>query len=159
MTHASDEAAPARRRSAASGDWCDTFIAALGDTSNIRSAARAADIDPSRAYRRRRDDPDFARRWFAALCEGYDNLEMELLHRLRIGTLEKPGKDVARRKYDTATAFKLLLAHRETVSWERARKGSDDEGAILAAINAKIETMRQREREIAAGTVDEADDF
>jgi transcriptional antiterminator Rof (Rho-off) len=25
----------------------------------------------------------FARKWQAALCEGYDNLEMELLYRLR----------------------------------------------------------------------------
>lgn len=157
MTNAPTGATRSRRRHGAPRNWRDTFIATLGETSNVAAAIRAADISASWVYQTRREDPDFARRWFAALCEGYDNLEMELLYRLRTGKVEEVDADGARRKYDIATAFKCLIAHRETVSREKARRGPEDEGAILASINAKIDAMRAREREIAAGQSAPAD--
>ncbi len=150
MTNAPTGATRSRRRYGAPRNWRDTFIATLGETSNVAAAARAADISPSWVYQTRREDPEFARRWFAALCEGYDNLEMDLLYRLRSGKVEETDESGAKRKYDIATGFKCLLAHRETVSREKARRSPEDEGAILASINAKIDAMRAREREIAA---------
>jgi hypothetical protein len=69
-------------------NWQSLFLAALGETSNVTAAAHAAQISPSRAYKARRTDPDFKRRWMAALCEGYDNLEMDLLCWLRTGKVE-----------------------------------------------------------------------
>ncbi len=149
MTDAPARAAPVRRRFGAPKNWRATFLATLGETSNVSAAIRAADISASWVYRTRREDPDFARQWFEALCEGYDNLEMELLYRLRTGKVEEVEDDGTRRKYDIATAFKCLLAHRETVSREKARQGLEDETTVLAAINAKIDAMRRRERDIA----------
>lgn len=150
MTNALAGAPSARRGSRAPKSWQSKFIATLSETSNVAAAARAAKVSTSRAYQNRRECPDFARLWFAALCDGYDALEMELLYRLRSGTLEETDENGTKRKFDSTTAFKCLLAHRETVSREKARSGLDDEGAILASINAKIDAMRQRDRELTA---------
>jgi hypothetical protein len=157
MTKAnSPSAAPRRaRRKSAPKNWRSTFLAALARTSNVSAAARAAKIDASAVYKARRGDPTFARQWQAALCEGYDNLEMDLLHRLRSGELEsRPNR--ARRRFDNGAALRLLAAHRETVGRQRALREMKDEADIVASINAKIEMIRQREAQCARvlGTAD-----
>ncbi|MBO6527192.1 hypothetical protein [Erythrobacter sp.] len=124
--------------------WMPKFLAALSETSNVSGAARRAEIDTSAVYKERRENAEFNRQWQVALAEGYDNLEMDLLHRLRIGQLEG-GKAQARRKYDNAIAFRLLTAHRETVSRQRAIRSNEDEEAIIRSLNAKLEKMRQRQ--------------
>ncbi|BBC71606.1 conserved hypothetical protein [Altererythrobacter sp. B11] len=144
---ASKGAKPSRRRYGAPKNWRDTFIAALGETSNVSAAAQAADISLSHVYKSRRDDPHFARRWFEALSEGYDNLEMELLCRLRSGQTEEVDEAGNRRKYDLGTAFRCLFAHRETVAREKGRRTLDSEAATIASVNAKIDAMRAREEE------------
>lgn len=123
--------------------WQADFLASLAQTSNVTLAAKKARIDVSTVYRSRRAEPDFYRKWQEALAEGYDNLEMDLLHRLRIGQLEG-GKAQARRKFDNAIAFRLLTAHREAVGRQKALRASDDEDAIIASITAKLETMKAR---------------
>lgn len=130
-------------------NWRDIFIAELAETSNVKAAAEAASVSQSHVYKQRRDDPDFARRWYGALAEGYDNLEMELLERLRSGRLEETGQDGIKRKYDIGTAFRCLLAHRETVAREKGRRSLASEAATMAAINAKIDAMRAREARAA----------
>ena len=123
----------------------DRFIEALAESSNVAAAARLADVDPRAIYRLRRDDPDFARRWYAALAEGYDNLEMELLAHLR-GSGEEPGEDASARKFDTASALRSLSAHRDNVAREKGRRSLADEVATIASINAKIDALRARAR-------------
>ena len=120
------------------------FLAALGETSNVTAAATAAGVKIGQIYRRRRTDPDFARRWYAALAEGYDNLEMELLQRLRSGEPDSgnPPPKTAGRKFDTATALRCLNAHRESVAREKGRRTLADEVVTIAAINAKIDRLR-----------------
>jgi hypothetical protein len=125
--------------------WMPKFLAALGETSNVTAAAECAGIGTSHAYKVRRTDHDFARKWEIALCEGYDNLEMELLHRLRSGE----GGDLNGRKFDNAIALRLLNQHRESVSRRKAIQANEDADAILVRINAKLDLMR--ERAIAAG--------
>lgn len=147
MTNALTGALPARRGSRVPKSWQSKFIATLSETSNVAAAARAAKVSTSWVYQSRRESPEFAQLWFAALCDGYDALEMDLLYRLRTGKVEETDENGTKRKFDSATAFKCLLAHRETVSREKARQGTDDESAILASINAKIEAMRQRDRD------------
>ncbi|HWU02210.1 MAG TPA: hypothetical protein VN222_05680, partial [Novosphingobium sp.] len=117
----------------------------LGATSNVSAAARHAGVSNALVYETRRIDPAFARAWRAALCEGYDNLEMDLLHRLRSGEV-KPAAGAKRgaRAFDNATALRLLAAHRETVAREKAARDDCDAEAILASIDAKLERMRQR---------------
>lgn len=137
---------PARR----SRKWQKPFLAALAESSNVAAAARKARIDVSTVYKTRRAEPPFARAWFEALCEGYDNLELDLLHRLREGELDGGAKAKARRKFDNATAFRLLAAHRASVQRQRGRNDYAYEDSVLAAINAKLEKMRQRTEALPA---------
>ncbi|AKM08112.1 hypothetical protein [Pelagerythrobacter marensis] len=140
------KSSPARGRAASGRAWRKPFLAELARTSNVAASARAAGIEASAAYKARRSDPAFAHHWFEALCEGYDNLELDMLCRLREGELAgattPAGK--ARRKYDNATAFRLLAAHRASVQRERGRNDYAYEDELLASINAKLEKMRQR---------------
>jgi hypothetical protein len=134
-----------RRRYGAPKNWRDIFIARLGETSSIVDAADAAEISISWVYKMRRADPDFARRWFEALCEGYDNLEMELLRHLRSGDADDAGA-APKRKFDAATALRSLAAHRENVAREKGRRTLAQEAATIEAINAKIDALRAQAR-------------
>lgn len=116
--------------------WRTYFLQTLAETSNVQASATSAGISPSRAYKARREDSDFAAQWREALLEGYDHLEMEALGYLRAAD---PSK-----KFDVASAIRLLTMHRETVAAERARAGDKDEGSVLDTIDAVIEQMRQR---------------
>lgn len=138
------------RRYGAPKNWRDLFLVALADTSNVTASAAAADISVSWVYKTRREDRTFARRWQAALCEGYDNLKIELLHRLRLGISEATDSKGAARKFDNASALRLLALHRSAVSRERALREHESEEAVLASINAKLETMRARQKAVAA---------
>lgn len=119
--------------------WRGDFLMALAETSNVTAAALAAGVNPGRAYKSKRIEPDFARLWREALCEGYDNLEMELLHRLRFGE----AKDVDA-KFDNANALRLLTQHRETVARQRAIRENADIAEVRASIHAKLLEMRDQ---------------
>ena len=135
----------AGERADLNGHWRGLFLATLAETSNISAAAREAGINPSRAYKVRREEPAFRARWYEALLEGYEHLEMETLHRLRMGV--DAGKED--RKFDIANALRILMMHRETVARERALRSHDDEESVLAELNARLDSMRSRESEIA----------
>lgn len=124
----------------------DYFLDALAESSNVTAAAEAAGIDARAVYRLRRDEPEFARRWYAALAEGYDNLEMQMLEHLRSGE-EARASTAAGRKFDPATALRCLTAHRESVAREKGRRTLADEVTTIAAINAKIDALRARAKE------------
>jgi len=131
--------------------WSKLFLAELAATSNVTASAKQAGIVTSTAYDRRRSDPEFNRAWLLALCEGYDHLEMELLHRLRHGEV-KPAAGAKRgvRVFDNAVALRLLGAHKESAARQRAIRSHEDSEAIIQSINAKLELVRQR-RLAAAG--------
>jgi hypothetical protein len=128
--------------------WRTLFLDTLAETSNVSAAARKAGVNPSRAYKVRREEPGFAAKWGDALLEGYKHLEMETLHRLRMGV--DSGKED--RKFDIANALRLLTLHRETVAREKAVRGHMDEDEVLASLNAKIDAMRACEAELNKGT-------
>lgn len=138
-------ARPARGPNPPVRSWRKVFLAELAATSNVTASAKKAQISTARAYEARRQDAAFYREWQEALCEGYDHLEMNLLHRLREGEI-KPASGAKRgtRVFDNATAFRLLIAHRETAARQRAIHENRNSDAILDAINAKIEKMRER---------------
>ena len=139
-----------RRLYNAPRNWRDIFINALAETSNVKAAADAASVSQSLVYKNRRDDPEFARRWYGALAEGYDNLEMEMLGRLREGRLEDVAPDGTKRKFDIGTAFRCLIAHRETVAREKGRRTLAEEVTTMASINAKIDRLRERQEQADA---------
>lgn len=132
-----------------SKQWRVHFLAALAETSNVTAAAAAAGAHPSRAYKARRVEPDFARKWQTALLEGYQNLELEVLHRLRFG--EPKDGDM---KFDNASALRLLGLHRETVARERAMRENEDLVTVRAAIQTKLEQLR---REVVARRIEAQD--
>lgn len=139
-----------RRLYNAPKNWPDIFINALAESSNVKLAADAANISQTAVYKKRRDDPDFARRWYEALAEGYDRLEMDLLERLRTGRLEDVDAEGNKRKFDVSTAFRCIAAHRETVAREKGRKRLADEIVTMKAINAKIDALREKEEKALA---------
>jgi hypothetical protein len=116
--------------------WRKTFMEALAEMSNVKVAAARANVSTRAVYKLRREDPDFAAKWLAALNEGYDNLEMEV-----VGYLRDPQPS---RKMDVTAALRLLAAHRETVERRRALAEEEDEQAVLDSIDAFLEGMRQR---------------
>ena len=116
--------------------WRTYFLQALAETSNVTQSAAKSGVAPSRAYKARREDPDFAAQWGEALREGYDHLEMEVL-----GYLRAAGQG---RKFDVASAIRLLTMHREAVAAERARHDQRDPEAVLDSIDAMIDLMRER---------------
>lgn len=137
-------------------NWPDIFLNHLAETSNVKASAAAASVTQTLVYKRRRTDPAFAQAWYAALAEGYDTLEMELLERLRTGRLEDTLEDGTKRKFDIGTAFKCISAHRDTVLREKARRSLSDEVTTMAAINARIDALRARQEEAIANAAKRA---
>jgi len=134
------------RRSSGVARWGRVFLAELAATSNVSAAARKAGVCTSVVYEARRADGEFYRQWQAALCEGYELLEMGLLQRLRDGEV-KPAAGAKKgvRTFDNATALRLLAAHKDSTVRARAVRDQADSEAILDGINAKLERMRQRQ--------------
>lgn len=129
--------------------WRALFLDYLAESSNVSESARKAGINPSRAYKVRREEPEFARAWFAALWEGYLHLEMEVLRRLREGDVLAGGKE----KFDFANAIRLLNAHRENAARGQAQQRNVSAAEIRASIDRKVAAIRlqvQREKARAA---------
>ena len=118
------------------------FLEALAETSNVLLSAQRAGLPLREMHKLRRKDAAFAAEWRAALMEGYDMLEMELLGHLR--------NPIPARKMDVGSAMRLLAAHRETVLRERALREDDDEEAVLASLDRFIDDMRARREANAA---------
>ncbi len=120
--------------------WREHFLEHLAETSNISKSAAHAGVKTARLYRERRQDPQFARDWLAALGEGYLLLEMEVLRRLREGDQQTAKGD----RYDFANALRLLAAHRETAVMAQAQQRNVSAAEVRASIDRKVEAIRQR---------------
>lgn len=127
-------------RESLSQTWRADFLAKLAETSNVSRACEHAGVSPGTVYDLRRRDQSFAERWAGALCEGYDNLEIEMLYYLRNGESAEPGA----KRFNFPAAVRMLLAHRETVSRERGRRAEVDAAEIRASIDQKVAQMRER---------------
>lgn len=124
-------------------DWKKRFLATLGELSNVSKAAQAAGISTATAYDLRRRNRAFAQAWQAALCEGYDNLEIELLCRLRQGEIKRAaGAKTGVRTFDNATSFRLLAVHREAVSREKAQRANVSAAEVRASIERKVAALK-----------------
>ena len=121
--------------------WRGIFLDFLAETSNVTKAAEKAGVSPSRAYKIRREEPEFAKLWRAALLEGYEHLEMETLRRLRDGT-ETEGP-----KFDTANALRLLVMHRDNAARAQAEQRNVSAAEVRASIDRKVEAIRKQVQE------------
>lgn len=120
--------------------WRGLFLDCLAETSNVSEAARQAGINPSRAYKVRREEPEFAQRWLDALWEGYEHLELEVLRRLREGDLQTPDGG----KYDFASAIRLLSSHRDNVVRAKSERANVSPSEVRESIDRKVEEIRRR---------------
>lgn len=119
------------------------FLCHLAESSNVTNSARLAGLTPGSVYQKRRQDPGFARKWLAALYEGYLHLEMEVLHRLREGEMQGNNAD----KYDFANAIRLLSAHRENAARAQAQQRNVTAAEVRASIDRKVEAIKQQVQE------------
>jgi hypothetical protein len=131
-------AASGKRR--AGSHWREHFLEHLAETSNISKSAAHAGVQTARLYRERRQDPQFARAWLAALGEGYFLLEMEVLRRLREGDQQTEAGE----RYDFANALRLLAAHRETAAHAHAQQRNVSAAEVRASIDRKVASIRER---------------
>ncbi|MFO6446852.1 hypothetical protein ACLBKU_06855 [Erythrobacter sp. NE805] len=132
---------------APSPQWRQRFIETLASTSNVAAAAKAARVGVSRAYRTRRAEPDFAQGWRTAIAEGYLNLELEVIRRLREGDLKTANGD----KFDFANAIRLIAAHRDSAKGGVGEVRDVSIAEVRASITRKIENVRRTiERQDAA---------
>lgn len=121
--------------------WRKHFVETLAATSSIERAAVAARVTIARAQEARRTDPDFARAWQTAIADGYLNLELEVIRRLRDGDLMTANGD----KFDFANAIRLLAAHRDGAGRGQQNQVRDVSAAeVRASIDRKIEDIRRR---------------
>lgn len=151
MTRAED-GAPEARRTSTTPRWQARFLTALSDTSSVEQAAEAAGISLEHVHKLRREDADFAAQWQDALNEGYDRLELDLLYRLRSGRTEEQDETGAKRKFDIATGFRILSAHRQRQQAEgRGQSDHGTEADVIASIDARLDAFRaRREQDNAA---------
>lgn len=125
---------------AAPRHWRILFLDHLAETSNVKSSAAYAGVSFERACRTRREEPEFARQWLAALAEGYVHLEMEILRRFREGDFKAADAE----RYDVANAVRLLAAHRDSAASVQARTRDVSSAEVRASIDRKIEEIRRR---------------
>ncbi|QJB69387.1 hypothetical protein [Parasphingorhabdus halotolerans] len=128
------------------------FLEHLATTSHVANSAKAAGIPDSTLYNWRKNDPEFCGAWMEALAAGYELLELELLQRARGGVKKKifyGGKVVGTaREYNDGMAFRLLMAHKESVAMTRAAQasltGGKSTSALRAELDQKLAMMRER---------------
>jgi len=139
----------------------EAFFARLEATGNVRASARAIGRDPNTAWRRRRECPEFARRFEAALGDAEARLEYALVDyasNLIDRAAEAVEADPAEEKQrDRITPVEASFAL-QVVKWLDARKAGKRRGArrhgpkepgiaeVKADILRKIEAIERHKR-------------
>jgi hypothetical protein len=136
-----------------SRSWRRIFLIALGQTSDIGFACKAAGVSVELAYSARREELDFAIAWRRALLEGYENLELETLYFLRTG--KPPFADT---KFDVLNAIRLIKGQADIAARERAAREEDDEQGVLDSIDRMLDGMRERAAANAVLLEEDADE-
>jgi len=136
------------------------FLDHLAATCNVTASAVAAGLHWSGAYSLRRNDPEFAAQWQAALETGYARLEAMLIDRAAGAGAEPAGEDSPEaeaatppkpQEMDTDLALNLLRLRRAPIkgsargNFKPQRAGKDD---LLKALMKQLKVLRRRiERE------------
>lgn len=118
--------------------WTDEaealFLSHLASSCNVAAAAAATGFSAATVYNHRRCDPAFARKWQAALDQGYARLEMELVrHAADMVQNFEIAPDAPFRQMTMREAIHLLAIH------QRRR---DQPAATLAARPRSLDQAR-----------------
>lgn len=115
----------------------EIFFDALATDCNVTSAAEQAGFSTPTVYRLRRNRPDFAEKWQAALEQGYIRLELTLLEAavdsLTVFEFDE-SRPIPRMTVDQA--MNVLRAHRNEV------RGAGNSGPGRGPRRPKLEEMR-----------------
>lgn len=121
------------------------FLDQLAASCNVLAACEAAGFCNTTVYKRRREDAGFARRWQAALEQGYVRIEMALVRRAA-DALEglAPDPDTPIPTMTVEQAIKVLDRHRAAVkgetrskrNWTRPRTLDEVSDSILRKLEA-----------------------
>jgi hypothetical protein len=129
--------------------WTDEaagrFLDCLAASCNVMLSAEQAGFRAETIYKRRREDPVFARRWQAALEQGYARIEMALVRRAADameGLAPDPATPIPEMTVDQA--LKVLSRHRASVEgrgrgdrgWTRPRSLDEISESILIKLEA-----------------------
>jgi hypothetical protein len=98
IVRSSKEGRPCIARAGA-GRWSSeserAFLAELRASANVKAAARAAGVSSQAAYSRRKVWPGFAEAWREAKAEGYERIEMLLIHAATVTLDPEPSPEAA----------------------------------------------------------------
>jgi hypothetical protein len=127
------------------------FLAELTATANVAAAARAAGVSTVAVYNRRRNSPAFAAAWAAAKAEGYERIEMLLLHAATATLDPAPAVEVREAPpMNVDQAMNLFKLHRasqlggkpQRYGWRQQMPDIED---VRASILRKIEAIERAE--------------
>ncbi|HEX8481083.1 MAG TPA: hypothetical protein VF650_04190 [Allosphingosinicella sp.] len=127
------------------------FLTILGETCNVSLAAREIGRSARLFYDLRRREAGFRCAWEEVLREGYELLEMEMIHRARFGIIKDVfhhGKKTGTtRVINEAMALRLLSLHRRSL--ERLRSadsgGRRDAKEIFDELAARLAEIKEEE--------------
>ena len=99
------------------------FLAALSATCNVKLAAAAVGASPGAFYRRKMQDPGFAREMRYAIERGYETLELALLETTAPGSYEhddwRRNDPPAMPPMSPNQALQLMYLHQKEARWIR----------------------------------------
>lgn len=125
------------------------FLEALGESCNVKLAARKAGVSTSRAYVRRAKDASFRAGWDQALATGYAQLEMMMLERALHGVektvIGRDGTQTVMREYSDRVGLALLRMHRENAMLTSETGGNEEYREACERIIDRLERMKQQE--------------
>lgn len=128
----------------------ERFLAALGSTCNVKAACAEVGLTPASAYNHRRRWPAFARRWDAAVEQGYTQIEMGLIECAGSFLSGEELPDAAPISGMTVThALHLLHMHKHAVHRIGKRPGLraslPDIEEVRAQIVRRVEAIRRHD--------------
>lgn len=134
------------------------FLEALGESCNVKLAAKKAGLSTSQAYVRRAKDASFRAGWDQALATGYAQLEMMLLERALHGVEKRvttrDGTTTVMREYSDRVALALLRMHRENASLATETGGHEEYREACERIIDRLERMKQQSEVETKGALD-----
>ncbi len=133
----------------------DRFFAQLAATCNVKASAAAVDFSTATVYVHRKQRPEFAERWQAALDHGYVRLEMALLEAANDSLAGEPWSE--ERPIPPLTVeqvVKVLKLHQASVKLGfPARRGN---GGLPVPLDAVKDDIKRKVRAIIAARPEDA---
>lgn len=125
------------------------FLRALGESCNVKLAAKVAKVSTSSVYDRRGKHASFRASWDKALATGYAQLELMMLERTLHGVekvvIARDGTKTVMRDYSDRVGLALLRMHRDTAKLADEPADETEYEEAKERIVARLERLRERD--------------